>query len=302
MDSIAQREKWAAVSGWRGDGSTNELAMQTDQSIDDVLNPRQQFVVFQVAHEQTQIRSHDANPWIRVVGFLRTLDEARALAKRTFDDGDKAETRIMPCGRNFLIGKKKYDGMDLGRREEEQLKSNKMIDMWIEKRLQTIRDTELRAKTLSKTIQTAPASEQAQTPTPTDIIWPADAESDAKPEPEPEPVSVPVPVPVPESSLTPIKDQVPVPYLQRYFAMAVIPDFEAENEPSVIALWVTETEEEQKIKLSTASKSKDLIHFDIVVGSTGVWLPLSQTQSGKVIHHNPLRQSLEENIKWSLKQ
>jgi hypothetical protein len=279
MEAIAQREKWAAISGWRGDGSTNELAMQTDETIDDVLLPRQQYVVFQVAHTHTQIRSHDGKPWIRIIGFLKTLDEARALAKKTYEDCDKAETRIMPCGRNFLIGSKKYDGLDLPLREEEQKKSNQMIDNWIANRIQIIRDTEQRAKLLSKTPD---ADAPADVPEPEEkVIW------------EGETKKIPV-----QTDASVIKDTVPVPFLQRYFAMAVIPDSEPENEPSVIALWAMDTEQDQKQKLSIASKSKDLIHFDIQVGATGVWLPLSSSIKGKIQHHNPLRQSLEENITW----
>lgn len=277
MEAIAQREKWAAISGWRGDGSTNELAMQTDETIDDVLLTRQQFVVFQVAHTHTQIRSHDGKPWIRIIGFVKTLDEARALAKKTFEDCDKAETRIMPCGRNFLIGSKKYDGLDLPLREQEQKKSNDMVEKWIVNRIQIIRDTEHRAKTLSKTPDAIADLEEK-------VIWP-----ETKPESE---------IPFPKESVPIINEVVSVPFLQRYFAMAVIPDSEPENEPSVIALWAMETEQDQKQKLHLASKSKDLIHFDIQVGATGVWLPLSSSVKGKIQHHNPLRQSLEENITW----
>jgi len=280
MEAIAQREKWAAISGWRGDGSTNELAMQTDESIDDVLLARQQFVVFQIAHTQTQIRSHDGKPWIRIIGFVKTLDEARNLAKKTFEDCDKAETRIMPCGRNFLIGSKKYDGLDLPVRVEEQKKSKEMVDNWIANRIQIIRDTEHRAKTLSKTPEAAEAIADKEEK----VIWP-----ETKPEPS---------ISICDKSVPIVNDIVPVPFLQRYFAMAVIPDSEPENEPSVIALWAMETEQDQKQKLHLASKSKDLIHFDIQVGSTGVWLPLSSNVKGKIQHHNPLRQSLEENITW----
>jgi hypothetical protein len=290
MESIAQREKWAALSGWKGDGSTNELAMQTEESIDDVLLTKQKYIVFQIAQTHTQIKSYDGKPWIRVIGFVKTLDDARTLASKTYDDCDKAETRIMPCGRNFLIGKTKYEGLDLPRREEEQKKSNTMVENWIENRLQIIRDTELRAKTLSKITanNSDSMSESANSiDSKEDIIWPEEKiqiQSETKSE---------------ENVLPIISEQVPVPFMQRYFAMAVIPDSDPEiNEPSVIALWAMETEQDQKNKLLIASKSKDLIHFDIQVGPTGVWLPLSSNEKGKIQHHNPLRQSLEDNIKW----
>jgi hypothetical protein len=101
------------------------------------------FFVFQLAQTETSISF--PKPFVRCIGFEDTLDEARSLAKLAFDE-KKMETRIMPTKKVFLAGKKKYDGLDLPRREEEQLKANQMIDDWIAARQQIIAGVEQLAK------------------------------------------------------------------------------------------------------------------------------------------------------------
>ena len=101
------------------------------------------FFIYQLAQTETSISF--PKPFIRCIGFEETLDEARLLARASFDE-KKMETRIMPTGKVFLAGKKKYVGLDLPRREEEQLKANSMIDEWILKRENIIADVARSAK------------------------------------------------------------------------------------------------------------------------------------------------------------
>jgi len=101
------------------------------------------FFVFQLAQTETSISF--PKPFIRCIGFEETLDDARSLAKLAFDE-KKMETRIMPTRKVFLAGKKKYNGLDLPLRETEQMKANKMVDGWIESRLETIAGVEQLAK------------------------------------------------------------------------------------------------------------------------------------------------------------
>lgn len=101
------------------------------------------FFVFQLAQTATSIRF--PKPFIRCIGFEDTLDEARLLAKAAFDE-KKMETRIMPTLKVFLAGKTKYEGLDLPRREEEQLKANSMVDEWIASRQKVISEVEQDAR------------------------------------------------------------------------------------------------------------------------------------------------------------
>ena len=101
------------------------------------------FFVFQLAQTETSISF--PKPFLRCIGFEDTLDEARLLAKSAFDE-KKMETRIMPTGKVFLAGKKKYQGLDLPLREAEQQKANRLIDDWIDMRLKTIAGVEQMAK------------------------------------------------------------------------------------------------------------------------------------------------------------
>jgi hypothetical protein len=88
-------------------------------------------------------------------------------------------------------------------------------------------------------------------------------------------------------------------FLQRYFAMAIIQDYDQEySEPTVIPLCAAESMELLQELVTPLSKNIDLIHLDIFCGTSLEWMPLFNPKSNKVIHKHPLRQALEEKIKW----
>ena len=249
MDAAAERDAWSSFDP------------TLDKSVDEVCLPTQKFCVFQLAHAGTQIRSPDARPWIRCIGFATTLHTARDLA-RTAHDATKAETRIMPVGRNFLAARRNYTGAPRELLEEDQSKSNAMVDAWIESRKASFAAVEERMKT-----KTLPPSKERDE-------WKcADIDRGEMP-------TIPPVIGVAN---------------QAFWAVAVIPD---PVEPSLIPLFAAPTEADMKELLATASRSKDLVHFSIHVGPTCTWMPLSDIKATK-IHKNPLRQTLESRLTWS---
>ncbi len=268
MDAIAERERWA---------SFNPVE---EKGIESVLLKDQQFVVYQSAHAESLIKSPDGNPWIRVVGFTDSLQNARDLARSAHDMGNKTETRIMPCGRNFLIGRTRYAGLDLDRREVEQKKSNALVDAHIASRQAVF---EKHRTSQAEHSQAEQAEQQAEQ----EVILPS------------------APLVEPPSILTPVADpgpapgQVPHVMMQRYFAMAIVPDSDDSlREPSIVALFAMDSEADIREYLKSAAKSKDLVHFDILVGATAEWLPLYKARAEKTLHHHPLRQDLEDHIRF----
>jgi len=253
MDAAAERDAWSSFDP------------TLDKSVDEVCLPTQKFCVFQLAHAGTQIRSPDARPWIRCIGFATTLHTARDLA-RTAHDATKAETRIMPVGRNFLAARRNYTGAPMELLEEDQAKSNAMVDAWIESRKASFSAVEERIKTKDfKTKDFKPSEDREE--------WKcADKDRDMP--------TIPPVIGVAN---------------QAFWAVAVIPD---PVEPSLIPLFAAPTEADMKELLATASRSKDLVHFSIHVGPTCTWMPLSDIKATK-IHKNPLRQTLESRLTWS---
>lgn len=282
MEYIAERDRWSASVGFRTDGTPLQ---QSDEELQVTLKDTQQFVVFQAAHAETVIQSHDGKPWIRIVGFSPSLNAARQLARRAHDEGGGVETRIMPTGKNFLIGRVKYNGLDLDRRAEEQTKSNRMVDDAIASRKQRNVDVQAAAEAKAQThtaSETSDAVAVTEAPSPSALDNIADFPSHAR-----------------IGGLVPATKPTPTPQLQRFCALAVIPDPDHEMcEPSVIALYAYEDESDMRDAVTRSSKTAELIHFDVFVGPTGVWLPLTQTVAEKIIHHNPLRQNLEDNLKF----
>lgn len=255
----------------------------SEEGIDDVLLPDQQYIVFQLAHAQTSIRSPDGKAWIRCVGFTKTLDAARELARNAFDMGDKTETRIMPVGRIFLAGRLKYEGLDLPRREEEQLKANRLIDEWIAKREQVHEQTR---KIASEKQVVQPSSNAA------------DAEGDQarmlSEQPRPG-----TPVPHIQVPLLPtVSNLVPEVHRQRSWALGIIPDLTGDDEPALIPLFAANDNDDTQLLVKRAARCKDLIHVDIFVGETGEWLPLDSPLVPQTFHHHPLRQATESKIRW----
>jgi len=144
MDIIEERKKWDSFSP------------QTEDTIDNVLFPDQKFMVFQLAQAETSIRSHDAKPWIRCIGFTVNIENARVLAKSAFDER-KIETRIMPTGRVFLAGRYKYNDIDMERRKEEQEKAHALVDSHIEKRALVLQRKEI-TETVSNPLPAPPST------------------------------------------------------------------------------------------------------------------------------------------------
>ena len=88
-------------------------------------------------------------------------------------------------------------------------------------------------------------------------------------------------------------------FMQRYFAMGIIQDSDLElNEPVVIPLCAAETMEALQDLVKPMTNNIDLIHIDVFCGTALEWLPLTNPKSTKTIHKHPLRQALEEKIKW----
>lgn len=213
------------------------------------------FFVYQLAQIRTSIQFK--TPHIRCIGFSETLDEARLLAKAAFDE-KKMETRIMPCGKVFLAGKEKYEGLDLPRREIEQQKAHDMVDAWILKRETIIQNVEKEAK--EKTIL-------------------------------PDPVFS-------ESSPTynfAIDDTIEI-YNRGFFGLAIVQDEGEEPEPAIIPLAFALKLDDLKKKLKDLKD--EFKHFDMYAAETGIWLPLLNPQSFDVEHHNTKRQEVQGLLKW----
>lgn len=256
----------------------------SDEGIDDVLLPDQQYCVFQLAHAQTSIRSPDGNAWIRCIGFTRTLDAARALARNAHDVGENAETRIMPVGRIFLAGRIKYDGLDLPRREEEQIKANHLIDTWIALREKVHQDTQQAAA--EKRVV-----EPSQFVTETSTEAPSNAAAAQQERP-----GTPIPDSTPLLSL--LKNETVRVDRQGAWALGIVPDVTGDKEPAILALFAADTVQDTQVLVKRAARCKDLVHVDIFVGATAEWLPLDSPLVSQTFHHHPLRQATESQIRW----
>jgi hypothetical protein len=254
-----------------------EFEPSNGKYIEEVLLQTQQYFVFQLAHRNTSIKSDDGNPWIRCVGFMQTLDGARDLARKAFEEGNKMETRIMPVGKVFLAGAKKYESLDLPRREEEQIKANKMYNEWIEKRKKVHQEIEEKAK--AKEILPEP-----------EMIKKVESNIATSRPPTPIPEVISSLEKIFLSSLDLASDTV--------WACGIIPDEAEENEPALLPLFSASTVQEIQPLVKEAAKSQDLLHIDIFVGSVGEWLPISNPQAEEKLYHNPLLQQATKEIRW----
>lgn len=254
--------------------ASNAFSPATEDGIDDVLLHDQQFFVFQLAHAETSIRSEDGNAWIRCIGFVKTLDAARTLARNAFNMGDKMETRIMPAGRVFLAGRLKYEGLDLPRREEEQVKANHLVDDWIKMRESIHKEVQQIAS--SKTVLPDPFEHKSSDTSAVKVSTPAPG-WDELPKASPHTVIV---------------------ERQGAWACAIIPDSSHENEPAVIPLFAANDIEDTQTLVRRAARCKDLVHMDIFVGKTAEWQPLVNPTAAQTFHHHPLRQATESTIRW----
>lgn len=242
--------------------------------IEDVLVSSQQYFVYQLAHKHTSIKSDDEKPWIRCIGFTSSLDGARTLAKEAFEYGNKTETRIMPVGKVFLAGCFKYDGLDLPRREEEQIKAVNLYNGWVKER-----------EELSKQFQKHKSLENQSSEEKIQSLENHPSEKNQSTNRPPTPIPL---EPVAWSTITYGK--------QTVWACGIVPDTSELNEPCLIPLFASETTEALEDLVKEAAKCKDLYHVDIFVGTVGEWLPLNNPRAGKKFHHHPLLQEAYDQL------
>jgi hypothetical protein len=256
-----------------------EFEPSSGKYIEDVLLPSQQYFVFQLAHKYTSIKSDDGQPWLRCIGFTQTLDGARELATKAFTEGNKMETRIMPVGKVFLAGATKYEGLDLPRREEEQIKANTLYNQWIETRKTIHKEVESKAK--AKEILPDPGVEE-------------ESLSNAAPQRNRPPTPIPDTTPSLEKiGLTSVHFSA-----ENVWACGIIPDSSEANEPALLPLFSAESLASIQPLVKEAAKSQDLLHVDIFVGNVGEWLPISNPQAEEKLHHHPLLQQATKELRW----
>jgi hypothetical protein len=265
MQQINEREQW---QNWELKADTGLL--------DSLLLKSQLYCVVQTAHANAAIRSSDGNAWVRCIAFCPTLDSAYEVARNAHDTGDKMETRILQSGKCALISKSKRTKGDLDKILEDQKKANRVYDDHVAER--------------TKTVAQKPSS----------LPPPGEIERDAGSEQAPSELrSAEQPL---ASACTPISMDFGKPqevFMQKYFAIGVIQDYDKElREPVVIPLASAESMEALQEIVKPMSNNIDLIHVDIFCGTLLEWLPLTNPKSSKVFHKHPLRQALEEKIKW----
>jgi hypothetical protein len=242
---------------------------QVDTEIlDSMLVKSQLFCVVQTSHAQAAIRSPDGNAWIRFIAFCATLDSAHEVARNAHDAGDQMETRILQSGKCALIPQKKRARGDLDKLLDDQKKANRMYDDHVSQRIKVIEESKEKREHTSLPQETSEKTE----------------------------------APVLASPCLPIAMDYGKPqevFMQRYFAMGIIQDTDAElREPVVIPLCAAETMEALQELVKPMTNNIDLIHIDVFCGTALEWLPLTNPKSTKTIHKHPLRQALEEKIKW----
>lgn len=303
MEAIAERAKWATFNP------------ASDKTLEEVLLSSQHYMIFQLAHCGTAIKSSDGNPWIRCIGFTQTLDAARELARRAHDFQEGfgqggTETRIMPCGKNFLAGAVKYNGLDLPRRQEEQSKSNDMITTYLQQwQLQTQAMLKVNAEAEKGAQSKSEGQEEkkdvenlgqdlqvAKSPLSNVLREVEKPEITILEKGQPPSTTTRV-VPNLTGLIAVSKHSIVVP-LQRVFAIGVVQDpDDGTREPSVIPLFAMDTEAELAKQIEIAKTCKDLMPFDVFVGVCGEWLPLYRPKAASVQHQHPLRNEFYKNIR-----
>jgi hypothetical protein len=272
MDQIVEREQWA---NWKPAMDSTPL--------DSLLLKNQLYCVVQTAHAEAAIRSPDGNAWIRCIAFCNSLDSAYEIARSAHDKGDKMETRILQSGKCALVSKSKRVRGDLDKLLEDQKRANRRYDDHVKQR-ESVRQkpVEQSKETVNELHETDEMSNAEPGAGHKDIKT-ISTECNAGPC---EPISM-------EFGKT---SEV---FMQRVFAIGVIEDTDEEyREPVVIPLCAAETMEELQELVKPLSNNVDLIHIDIFCGSTMEWMPLHKPKSSKTFHKHPLRQALEEKIKW----
>jgi hypothetical protein len=263
MQQINEREQW---KNWEPEVSTEIL--------DSLLIRSQLYCVVQTSHAQASTRSPDGNAWLRFIAFCPTLDNAHEVARNAHDSGDKMETRILQSGKCALIPFKKRDRGDLDKLLQDQKKANRMYDDYVAQRVKTIEESKERIE----------ASSTSLIP---EVVPPPPPPTDTPPQASPcQPIAMDFGKPAEV-------------FMQRYFAMGIIQDTDTElREPVVIPLCAAESMEALQDLVKPMTNNIDLIHIDVFCGTALEWLPLTNPKSSKTIHKHPLRQALEEKIKW----
>jgi len=259
MQQINEREQW---QNW-------ELKAE-EGSLDDLLVKSQLYLVAQTAHASSSIRSSDGDAWIRCIAFCPTLDSAYEVARNAHDSGDKMETRIFQTGKCALIPQTKRLCGDLDKMLEDQKKANRRYDDHVAERLEIVKGKgdEKSSKSIKKE-----SKENESTLTTTSMPTAASISMDFG-----KPREV---------------------FMQKFFALGLIQDVDVDlREPVIIPLAAAETMEALQELVKPMSNNIDLIHVDIFCGTLLEWLPLNNPKSKQVFHKHPLRQALEEKIKW----
>jgi len=268
MQQINEREQW---QNWE---------LKADEgSLDDLLVKSQLYFVAQTAHANASIRSSDGDAWIRCIAFCPTLDSAYEVARSAHGSGDKMETRIFQSGKCALISQKKRVKGDLDKMLEDQKKANRRYDEHVAERTRIV---SLSHSSTSKVInenESVNLSSSSESTTLTTTSMPGDSTF--------------------RTSISMDFGKPREVFMQKYFALGLIQDTDADlREPVVIPLAAAETMEALQEIVKPMSNNIDLIHVDIFCGTLLEWLPLNNPKSKRVFHKHPLRQALEEKIKW----
>jgi hypothetical protein len=258
MQQINEREQW---QNW-------ELKAE-EGSLDNHLVKSQLYLVAQTAHASASIRSSDGDAWIRCIAFCPSLDSAYQVARNAHDSGDKMETRIFQAGKCALIPQTKRTKGDLDKMLEDQKKANRRYDDHVAERIEIIKGNGKCEEKASVPIKAAEATVSTLTTT-----------------------SMPTSISMDFGKPREV-------FMQKYFALGLIQDTDSSlREPVIIPLAAAETMEALQELVKPMSNNIDLIHVDIFCGTLLEWLPLNNPKSKQVFHKHPLRQALEEKIKW----
>ncbi len=280
--------------------------------LSDVLIENQQFCIYQLANKDLPIRFDDDKPWFRCLGFTSNLNDANDFRSRA-QNLTKLQTRIHPCGRNFLATNSTNNNV------HDQEKSNRDIETYLQTQLDlhavfntkkedfknmtdnlndkvidfrnkpVIKeyDSDEENKKLDFMIEHGSLekyTEEINLEEKDKITYHMELANKRLKEMKKRyaPPSTPCPI---------IKNQV-------WFSIVIIADDNEEiNEPTLIPLFSTSTEEELDKQLLLVDDCEDLRYYPNFTGKMGVWLNLYNPKSEKTLYNkNPFRQQIQDNI------
>jgi len=100
------------------------------------------FVLYNAAHANTSIRSHDGNAWIRILGFFDSRDEAFKHAAK-INEGMKQEIRLAPIHNFRMLLRDGFNPKNLlDLREKETQKHKFLLDTHSKVRSHAIKQTQ----------------------------------------------------------------------------------------------------------------------------------------------------------------